>query len=125
MTDSSLVRKRVHLLVLGTWLLLLVLIAGHPFSQSLSVAAAIRAGLYSIPLLLPLPGLIKGRRYTHTWATLCVLPYFIVSVTEAVANPAIHRWALAVLAASLLWFFALITFLRIAPVSSSTTDQQL
>lgn len=124
MIDLSRVRKRVRVLVLGTWLLLLVLIAGHPFSQSLSVAAAIRAGLYSIPLLLPLPGLIKGKRYTHSWATLCVLPYFIVSVTEAIANPAIHRWALAVLAASLLWFFSLIAFLRVTSAQTLTTDRQ-
>lgn len=125
MIDLSRVRKRVRVLVLGTWLLLLVLIAGHPFSQSLSVAAAIRAALYSIPLLLPLPGLIKGKRYTHSWATLCVLPYFIVSVTEAMANPAIHRWALTVLAASLLWFFSLIAFLRVTSAQPLTTDPQL
>lgn len=120
--EFSITQARVRLLVLGTWLSLLLLVAGHPFFDSLTPASAIKSLLYSIPLLLPLPGMLKGRRYTHAWATLCVLPYFITGVTEAVANPAIHGWATGLLGASLLWFFALITFLRITSPAARITD---
>jgi len=101
---------RVRLITLITWLALLMLVILRqllPASNSLWLAL-----LYSLPLLAPLPGLLRGHRYTYSWATLCVLPYFIVGVTETVANPALHLWASALLGASLLWFFSLISFLR-------------
>ena len=67
-----------------------------------------------LPLLAPLNGLIKGRRYTYAWATLFAIPYLAFAVTELLANPA-ARW---VAAASLLlvfgWFCTMILFLRVS-----------
>ncbi len=65
------------------------------------------------PLLLPLPGILRRRRRTFAWATLCVTPYFIYGTTEAVANPAVRTLAAAILAASLLLFCALVAWLRL------------
>lgn len=65
------------------------------------------------PLLLPLPGLLRRRRRTFAWATLCVTPYFIYGTTEAVANPAVRALAAAILAASLALFVALVAYLRL------------
>jgi uncharacterized membrane protein len=65
-----------------------------------------------LPLLAPLPGLIRGRRYTYAWATLFATPYLVFAVTELLVNPA-ARW---VAASSLLlvfgWFCAMVLFLR-------------
>lgn len=78
------------------------------------------AAVYSLPLLLPLPGLIRRNRYTYRWATLCVLPYFVVGVTEAFANQAVRWWATALLGVSILWFIALVAYLRAsAPTSEA------
>ena len=113
MFTSSRIQLQMHVLVLVAWLILLVLIVTHQLIHSVSLDSAALALTYCIPLLLPLPGLLRRHRYTYKWATLCVLPYFIVGVTEAVANPAIHAWAVSLLGASLLWFFAMIGSLRV------------
>ncbi|MGB5103126.1 MAG: DUF2069 domain-containing protein [Steroidobacteraceae bacterium] len=66
-----------------------------------------------VPLLLPLPGLLRNRRRTHAWATLCVAPYFIYGMTEVIANPAVRGMAGAILFASLALFVALVSYLRL------------
>jgi len=73
---------------------------------------AAHAALLCIPLLLPLNGIVRGNLYTYRWATLCVMPYFIVGVTEAIANPATRPWAAAMLLLALGLFGALLGFLR-------------
>ena len=40
-----------------------------------------------LPLLAPLNGLLRGRRYTYAWATLFAVPYLAFAVTELLANP--------------------------------------
>jgi len=108
---------RVRIVTLVLWCALLCLVVWHqivPFS----LTAMLLAILYSLPLLAPLSGLVRGNRYTYSWATLCVLPYFIVGVTEAVANPALHVWATLLLGTSLLCFFSLISFLRVVSAES-------
>ncbi len=83
--------------------------------------AALWAGLLCIPLLLPLRGLVRGWRYTYGWATLCVIPYFIGGVTEAVANPQARVWAALCLTLALALFAALILFIRLtAPAATSS-----
>lgn len=101
--------------VLLTWTALFALVCARQLQQGLNFTQVLWALLFALPLLLALPGLIKGKRYTHSWATLCVLPYFVVGITEAVANTEIRTWALLLLGASLLWFFALLGFLRVSP----------
>jgi uncharacterized membrane protein len=68
-----------------------------------------------VPLLAPLNGLLKGRRYTYAWATLFAIPYLAFALTELLVNPA-ARWVAAI---SLLlvfgWFCSMILFLRASP----------
>lgn len=72
----------------------------------------LRAVLFCTPLLLPIRGLVRHDRSTYKWATLCVLPYFVVAITEAVADSTALVWAVAMLTASLLWFVTLVRYLR-------------
>ena len=69
-----------------------------------------------LPLLAPLNGLLRGRRYTYAWATLFAIPYLVFALTELLVNPA-ARW---VAASSLLlvfgWFCTMIFFLRVSRV---------
>jgi uncharacterized membrane protein len=71
------------------------------------------AAVWLVPLLLPMRGLFAGRRRAHAWATLCVLPYLVFGVAEMIANPAARTAAAAVVFASLIWFGALVTYLRV------------
>ena len=66
-------------------------------------------------LLVPLRGLVRGRRYTYAWATLFAVPYLTFALTELLVNPA-ARW---VASFSLLlvfgWFCTMVLFLRVSP----------
>ncbi|MDB6084676.1 MAG: hypothetical protein JWN43_2557 [Gammaproteobacteria bacterium] len=68
-----------------------------------------------LPLLAPLHGLVRGRRYTYAWATLFAIPYLTFAVTELLVNPA-ARWVASI---SLLlvfsWFCTMVLFLRASP----------
>lgn len=107
-------QARVKTCVWVTWLVLFVLVWWRQLAQDVDLTHLGWAVVYSLPLLAPLPGLLQGKRYTYRWATLCVLPYFIVGATESVANMSIRYWALALLGASLLWFFMMIAYLRVS-----------
>lgn len=75
--------------------------------------SAILALALLTPLVAPLPGIVRGDRRTHAWATLCVVPGFVYGLTEVVANPRLRPIALLVLGASLALFFALVAYLRV------------
>jgi uncharacterized membrane protein len=119
MTASQQVMRRW---VLGTWCVLFALVIGRQLQQGFSLTQWLWGLCFALPLLLPLPGLIQARRAAHAWATMCVLPYFVVGITESVANALLRPWALCLLAASLLWFFALIGFLRVTPATPTTPE---
>jgi uncharacterized membrane protein len=65
-----------------------------------------------VPLLAPLPGLLRGQRYTYAWATLFAIPYLTFALMELLAN----RQARWVASGSLLlvfaWFCTMILYLR-------------
>jgi uncharacterized membrane protein len=42
--------------------------------------------LKALPLLLPLPGLLRGRRYTHQWTTLLILAYLTEGLVRATSD---------------------------------------
>ena len=91
-----------------------------PFAWPASLA---RLAILLAPLLLPLPGLLRGRRRTFAWATLCVTPYFIYGLTEVIANPAARVTAGAILFASLAWFVTLVNYLRVTRPQRSVDAQ--
>jgi len=43
--------------------------------------------LKTLPLLLPLMGILKGRRYTYQWASMFILIYFTEGVMRAWSDP--------------------------------------
>ena len=87
-------------------------------------ASLARLAILLVPVLLPLPGLLRGHRRTYAWATLCVTPYFIYGLTEVIANPAVRAPAGAILFASLAWFVTLVNYLR-ATRSPPAADAQV
>ena len=42
--------------------------------------------LKALPLLLPLMGILKGRRYTYQWASMLILAYFTEGVVRMFSN---------------------------------------
>ncbi len=68
--------------------------------------------LAAAPLLLPLAGLWRGRRYTYRWVGFVALFYFCVGIAELVANPALGAYAYATTIASVGLFFGSIYYAR-------------
>jgi uncharacterized membrane protein len=65
-----------------------------------------------LPLLAPLNGLIRGKRYTYAWATLFAIPYLAFALTELLANPQ-ARWVASLsLLLVFAWFCTMILYLR-------------
>lgn len=99
--------------VLASLFLLVIASAAAALWSSHGSPSAILAAMLLVPLLLPLVGIVRGDRRTHAWATLCVLPGFVYGLTEVVANPGVRPLAGLTLAASLVFFCALIAYLRV------------
>ena len=64
------------------------------------------------PLLAPLPGLLRGRRYTYAWASLFAMPYLAFAVTELLANPAARAVGSVSLLLIFAWFCSMVLYLR-------------
>ncbi|MEW5888605.1 MAG: DUF2069 domain-containing protein [Pseudomonadota bacterium] len=75
--------------------------------------------LKALPLLAPLMGLLKGRRYTHQWTTLLALLYFAEGVVRATSDQGASQ---ALAAAETL--LALQLFLAAALFSRRTRPRQ-
>ncbi|MBW8308004.1 MAG: DUF2069 domain-containing protein [Thiobacillus sp.] len=73
----------------------------------------------ALPLLLPLMGILKGRRYTYQWAPMLVLAYFTEGVVRAWSDlGSISAWlAGAEVVLSVVFFFAAIYYAKFSAPS--------
>lgn len=59
------------------WVLIWQLgLSPHPHLSSMALAIA-----WAVPLLLPLPGILAGKPYTHAWANFVLMLYFLHALT--------------------------------------------
>jgi uncharacterized membrane protein len=69
--------------------------------------------LKALPLLFPLMGILKGRRYTYQWAPMLVLAYFTEGVARAWSDKGLSAaLAGAEVALSVVFFFAAIYYAK-------------
>lgn len=74
--------------------------------------------LKTLPLLLPLMGVLKGRRYTYQWAPMLVLAYFTEGVVRAWSDKGLSAWlAGGEVALSVVFFFAAIFYAKFSAPS--------
>jgi len=77
--------------------------------------------LKTLPLLLPLMGILKGRRYTYQWAPMLVLAYFAEGVARAWSDKGLSAWlAGAEVGLSVVFFLAAIYYARFSAPSRQT-----
>ena len=69
--------------------------------------------LKAVPLLLPLPGLMKGKRYVYQWSSLLILLYLCEGLVRATSDTGLGQW-LAMLETLLatLFFVGVLLFCR-------------
>ena len=71
--------------------------------------------LKALPLLLPLMGILKGRRYTYQWASMLVLAYFTEGVVRAWSDTGLSAWlAGGEVVLSVAFFFATIYYAKLS-----------
>jgi uncharacterized membrane protein len=110
MSDRAGVARRV---ALAAWLLLAVSVAAWPFAGA--GIGRLSAAIALLPLVFPLPGLVRGSRQALRAAPMALAPALAITLTEIVANPAARLPAGASLALILSAFAAILAALRAAP----------
>jgi uncharacterized membrane protein len=71
--------------------------------------------LKAVPLLLPLHGIIHGRRYTYQWASMFILLYFTEGVVRAWADGGVaSQLAMIEVILSVVFFTAAIFYARLS-----------
>lgn len=70
--------------------------------------------LKSALLLLPLPGIVKNRRYTQQWTSLFLLFYVFEGASRSMSDQGLsQQLAIAELVLTLICFVSLISYLRL------------
>lgn len=78
--------------------------------------------LKALPLALPLPGILQGRRYTYQWSSMLILAYFAEGVTRSVAERGTSQaCAISELLLSIAFFAATVTYARLTRPGSRTS----
>jgi uncharacterized membrane protein len=69
----------------------------------------------ALPLLLPLFGMLRGKRYTYQWAWILALAYFTEGVVRAWSETGVSQTLAAVeIALSLAFFSATVLYARLS-----------
>jgi uncharacterized membrane protein len=69
--------------------------------------------LKALPLLLPLFGILRGKRYTYQWSSMLILAYFMEGVVRGWSERGVGQaMAIAEIAVSLDFFAAAIWYAR-------------
>ena len=71
--------------------------------------------LKALPLLLPLFGVLRGKRYTYQWSSMLIFAYFTEGVVRAWSEHGLSQMvAVAEIAFSLVFFVAAVSYARIS-----------
>ena len=75
--------------------------------------------LKTLPLLLPLFGVLRGTRYTFQWSSMFILLYFTEGVVRGWGDAGLSRQlALIEVALTLVFFAAVVTYSRLTRAAS-------
>lgn len=76
--------------------------------------------LKTVPLLLPLFGILRGNRYTYKWASMFILLYFTEGVVRAWSDVGLSaQLALAEIVLSIVFFVCAIFYARLTRTPKS------
>jgi uncharacterized membrane protein len=81
--------------------------------------APLRAGgswlvLKALPLLVPLRGILHGRRYVYQWASMLILAYLTEGIVRSMSESGVSRWlAVVQTGLSLVFFLCVICYARL------------
>jgi uncharacterized membrane protein len=106
--------SRFNTLTVALVFALIAVVVAWQLTAGISAMRLVACAVFTCPLWAPLRGLLRRDRKTHAWATLCVIPYIVLGVTEAIASPEERLWAGLCLAVAFVLFATLIIYLRVS-----------
>ena len=75
------------------------------------------AALKALPLVLPLTGILRGRRYTYQWSSMLILAYFAEGVVRAWSERGLSQLlAAGEIALSLVFFATVVAYARLTRI---------
>lgn len=81
--------------------------------------------LKAVPLLLPLFGILRGKRYTYQWACMFILLYFTEGVVRAWSDQGLSaQLAMLEVTLSLVFFFCAIYYARFTRATRQSDTAQ-
>lgn len=110
MKNLTLYRLFIWTGYLGLWLLLPLWYAWLAPSTHFGIGMPLFFLL--VPLLFPLPGMLRNRTYTFAWSSFLSLLYFIHGVGEFYSEPQERLYAGLEILFSMLWFGGAIFYVR-------------
>jgi uncharacterized membrane protein len=107
--------KRLYLLSSGSLIALMVLCLAWELWLAPLRPGGSWLALKALPLLAPLPGILRRRIYTYQWSSMLILAYFIEGVVRGYAESGLSAYlARTEIALSLLFFGSVIAYVRLA-----------
>jgi uncharacterized membrane protein len=100
-------------MTIGLTVALIALIAVWLLAARWSLERVMLAVAATAPLWISLPHLRRGVRRTFAWMTLATIPYLVLALTEAIANPTARAWAGTCLIVGFALFVVEIGYLRV------------
>ena len=80
--------------------------------------------ILTLPLLIPIKGLVLSRHYTYKWIGFLTLFYFCVGISELVSNPELKIYALLTSFFSMVLFISSIYYTRYLNVTGRKPSGQ-
>jgi uncharacterized membrane protein len=106
--------RRARNLVLALVAVLCAVLAVWHATRFTAQTAALVLAVALLPWLLPLRGLLAGRRRTYAATTLLTMPYLAYGLMEVLANPGARAYAGATVLLAFALFVALVAYLRVS-----------
>jgi len=100
---------RLHLIACSSLIALIFLCLAWELRLAPIQAGGSWLVLKCLPLLLPLFGILHGRRYSFQWASMLILLYFTEGVVRAMSESGTSRWLAGFEIALTLIFFGAAT----------------
>lgn len=99
--------------LLSSWMRWIALLTHAALMLGLVLGSGSRlAWVAVIPLLFPIPGLLRGRRYTYGWASMLITTYCAVLLSNAYSQPDARELMLVLATIAAIEFSALVLYAR-------------
>jgi uncharacterized membrane protein len=112
--DGIVTQNRLYMLSAGSLIALMALCVAWELWLAPLRPGGSWLALKALPLLAPLPGILRRRIYTYQWSSMLILAYFIEGVVRGYAESGLSaQLARAEIALSLLFFGSVVAYVRL------------